>query len=98
MRAESGGQLWPSLGRRDPAGRILRYALLCEARRPAVLPDPVFTVERLAGLLELGREECRRALHALTQRGELEADLLEGGRFRIRPGRPQASSHPSDQA
>ena len=89
MRAESGGDRWPSLGRRSPEGRILRYVLLCEARPPVRPPDPVFTVERLAGLLELGAEDCREALYALTQRGELEADLLQGGRFRLRPAAPR---------
>jgi hypothetical protein len=88
MRAESGGDRWPSLGRRSPEGRILRYVLLCAARRPAPLLDPVFTVGRLAGLLELDPDACRRALYALTQRGELEADVLTGGRFRLRHGPP----------
>ena len=98
MRARSGGQLWPSFGRRGPEGRILRYVVLCEARRPAALPDPVFTLERLAGLLELDREACRRALQALTRGGELEADILSGDRFTLRPGRRRGPPAPTGDA
>jgi hypothetical protein len=97
VEAGTGGDVWPSLGPRGAEGRILRYIRLCAARRPAPLLDPVFTVERLAGLLELGFDDCREALYALTQCGQLEADILQGGRFRLRtgpaPARPRPPAH-----
>ena len=86
MRPEAGEQPRPGVGVPDAEWRILCYVLVREAWPAASLFRPVFTVSRLAGLLDLDSDTCRRALHALTQRGEFEVDILSADCFRLRPG------------
>ena len=95
MRSEWDEQPRPDLDRHDAERRILRYVALREARRPHTLCGPVFTVDRLAGLLGLDFDTCRRALYVLTHRGELEVDVLSTARFRLRPALHRRP-HPSN--
>jgi hypothetical protein len=86
VRPEAGEQPRPGFGLPDAQWRIFCYVLVREAWPAASLFRPVFTASRLAGLLDLDADACRRALHALTQRGVLEVDILSAGCFRLRPG------------
>ena len=94
MRPEWDEQSRPDLDRQEAERRILRYVVPGEARRPPSFYGPAFTVDRLAGLLGLDFDTCRRALHALTHRGELEVDVLSAILFRLRPGPRHSRPHP----
>ena len=94
MQSESDKPSGLGLDRQDAERRILRYVALGEARCTATLYGPVFTVDRLAERLGLDFDICRRALYALTQRGELEVDVLSATLFTLRPGPRRSRPHP----
>jgi DNA-binding IclR family transcriptional regulator len=52
-------------------------------------PRPPLTVAEPARLLKIDPQSCRRALHTLTVRGEIQTTIRPGARYEPRLGRRQ---------
>ncbi len=74
--------------------RVLRFIQFGELYRQSHVPRPTLTVDLLAGWLELGTAVCCQALYWLVRRGDLEAQILDGGGFRLIPASLPASADP----
>ncbi len=74
--------------------RVLRFIQFGELHRQPHVPRPTLTVDLLAGWLELDVAVCCQALYWLVRRGDLEAQILDGGGFRLIPASLPAPANP----